>query len=522
MHDHSSLPDASLRIAWKRGALVCVLATLLAGVVCLAFFITWVLPRDSTDAATAWPFLAAFVVYVGAVAVGSTLHERRRWGHVVGWLSDRSATGHQGRQIVLREPWRQATSTFWVWAGGSCIFAGLDLSIVGSPARTSVLLTGAIIGGGYVGALVYLLAERFSRPLVQIALAAGEAPAIQLSVRARMRLAWIAGSGMPLIGVAHAIAWDVVEPDAPDMSAPLLALVGTGLLAGWLLIGEAGRSVADPIEDVRNGLARVRAGDLDVEVDVDQATEIGSLQASFNHMVAGLRDASRTRDLFGRQVGDAVARHAIERGLDFDGQMVEATVLFVDLIGSTSMVQTRSAPEVMRLLNTMFTAVVEATEAEGGWVNKFQGDGALCAFGPPDGRADHAARALRTAVALQRRLAELAETDPGLDVGIGVSTGVVVAGHMGAKSRFEYGVVGDAANEAARLSDAAKEVPGRILVASQTIAAAGPAGEGWQTACQLRLRGRTQLTTAYGPPPAADQAGANADPPSILRTAPVV
>src|SRR5207245_5715804 len=122
-----------------------------------------------------------------------------------------------------------------------------------------------------------------------------------------------------------------------------------------------------------------------------------------------------------------------------------ATALFVALIGSTSLAQSRAPEDVVAILNALFTAVVSAVGAEAGWVNKFEGDGALCIFGAPDAQPDHAARALRAARSLHAELAQLDD----VDVGIGVSTGLVVAGNVGAEQRYEYTVIGDPVNEAA-------------------------------------------------------------------------
>src|SRR5205814_4855713 len=124
--------------------------------------------------------------------------------------------------------------------------------------------------------------------------------------------------------------------------------------------------------------------------------------------------------------------------------------------------------EVVDLLNRFFATVVRVVDAEGGWVNKFEGDAALAVFGAPTDQPDHAARALRAA----RRLG--AELEPlGVDAGIGVSSGPVVAGNVGAENRYEDTVIGDPVNEAARLTEVAKRRPSRVAASD---AAGGRAG----------------------------------------------
>ena len=133
--------------------------------------------------------------------------------------------------------------------------------------------------------------------------------------------------------------------------------------------------------------------------------------------------------------------------------------------------------EVVATLNAFFQAVVDTVQAEGGWVNKFEGDGALCVFGVPAFQPDHEQRALRAARALPGRLAEVRAAHPGLDAGIGVSSGTVVAGNVGTEERFEYTVIGRPVNEAARLTDLAKQRPGRVLASAAAVRAGGdPSG----------------------------------------------
>ena len=495
--------QTSVRAAWSRAWWACALATCLAGVLSLGFFLWWLMPPGVSHRRGGAVFCAVFAVYILSIAPFLHHADRERSVTVERWAGGGAPPDDPGRRLVLREARRQAASTFVVWAGGSVVFVGTDFVLGRTMERSAVLLFGALLGGAYVASWVFLIAERALRPCFAIALAAGD-PVVEgrIDVRVRLTAAWATGSGIPLLGIGLALVWKQLNRDAADMTGPLWALVGTGLLAGFLVIVTAARSVAEPVEAVRAGLARVADGDLNAHVPVADSTELGLLQAGFNRMVAGLREAERLHDLFGRHVGVEVARNALESGVDFEGEQAEATLLFIDLIGSTAMVETRSARDVMSLLNTMFRAVVEVVETEGGWVNKFQGDAALCVFGPPDGRPGHAARALRAATTINRRLSTLAPSLPGLDAGIGVSTGPVVTGHLGTSTRYEYGIVGDAANEAARLSDFAKHVAGRVLASSQTIEHAGEVGASWHDAGFVQLRGRSTPTRVFQPPEA--------------------
>jgi adenylate cyclase len=153
--------------------------------------------------------------------------------------------------------------------------------------------------------------------------------------------------------------------------------------------------------------------------------------------------------------------------------------------------------EVVRLLNRFFRIVVEVVEADGGLVNKFEGDAALCVFGAPVPRDDPAGDALRCARVLAGRLSSEV---PEIDFGIGVSAGIAVAGNVGAEHRFEYTVIGDPVNEAARLSELAKQRPERVLASEVALAnAPDPESAAWRVTDSAVLRGRAVATGVAHP-----------------------
>src|SRR5207248_7522336 len=200
---------------------------------------------------------------------------------------------------------------------------------------------------------------------------------------------------------------DVLQGRTPRTNATIWSLVFSAivaLVAGAVATFAAAKSIAEPIAAVRRALARVQEGDLDVEVKVDDASEVGLLQAGFNRMVQGLRERERIRDLFGRHVGEDVARQALEAGIGLGGEVREAAVVFIDVVGSTSLAARVPPAEVVARLNGFFTLVLEVVHRHGGWVNKFEGDAALCVFGVPTPTSDPAGRALATARELARRL----------------------------------------------------------------------------------------------------------------------
>jgi adenylate cyclase len=222
---------------------------------------------------------------------------------------------------------------------------------------------------------------------------------------------------------------------------------------------DPGRAVAEHVEQ----------GNLDCSLVVFDGTELGELQRGFNSMVEGLKERERVRDLFGSHVGREVAAAAEQQRPKLGGEERHAAVIFVDIIGSTQLVTGRPAVEVVDLLNRFFAVIVEEVDRHHGLVNKFEGDAALAVFGAPVNLEHPEDEALATARAVAERLSTEV---PECQAGIGVASGQVVAGNVGAKERFEYTVIGEPVNEAARLCELAKDTPSRLLASSETVSAA--------------------------------------------------
>jgi adenylate cyclase len=151
---------------------------------------------------------------------------------------------------------------------------------------------------------------------------------------------------------------------------------------------------------------------------------------------------------------------------------------------------------VVGRLNKFFAIVLEVVRRHGGWVNKFEGDAALCVFGVPTAGDDAAGSAL----AAGRELAERLERDGPLEAGVGISAGEVVAGNVGAAERFEYTVIGDPVNEAARLTELAKQSRPRVLASEAVLRrAARPERERWEVRKEVTLDGRPEPTRIAAP-----------------------
>ncbi len=186
------------------------------------------------------------------------------------------------------------------------------------------------------------------------------------------------------------------------------------------------------------------------------------------------------------------------------GETKELSVLFSDLVGFTSLVEKMPPEEVVRFMNRYLTAMTETIEAQGGFVDKFVGDAVIAVFGAPLEDPRHAERAVAAALACQERLARL-RGEIGLDLRmrIGVNTGQMLIGNVGSERRFNYTVMGDAVNLAARLESANKEQGTEILVSAATRTACG-AAFAFQEIGRITVKGREEAVTVYAPRRNAD------------------
>lgn len=361
------------------------------------------------------------------------------------------------------------------------------------------------IGIGFAGmaatTLNYLLVERALRPVFAEALQTVAPRGGR--IHTRLIVSWLLGSAVPLAWIGAALLGRTPSERAA-LTGPLLYLIALALISGYAVHAVTTHSVSDPIDATARVLRRIGAGDLDVRVPVTDRGELGELQVAVNAMTAGLRERRRLEDVFGRFVSPEVARHALAH--DGRPERCEATVLFADIVGSTALAEERAPEDLLTLLNDFFCTVVAAVSEHGGWVNGFDGDGAICVFGPPAGSPDHAERGLRCARDLASRIDALRATHPYLDAGIGVSTGPVVAGHVGAANRHEYTVVGAPVNEAARLTEAAKTVGSRTLASEATVRAAAVEATRWQPAGRATVRGTGRAVAVWEPAPVRESA----------------
>jgi adenylate cyclase len=168
-------------------------------------------------------------------------------------------------------------------------------------------------------------------------------------------------------------------------------------------------------------------------------------------------DKRFVKDLFGRYISPQVAQEVVRKAdtseLQLSGEEREVTVLFADIRNFTQMCENLSPEAVVGLLNTYLTVIVDAVLNNAGMVNKFGGDNIVAVWNAPQSQPDHAPLAVKAALEAQQKMA----LAPGefnsapVQFGIGINTGIALAGTVGSVGRAEYTVIGDAVNVASRI-----------------------------------------------------------------------
>jgi class 3 adenylate cyclase len=265
-----------------------------------------------------------------------------------------------------------------------------------------------------------------------------------------------------------------------DESRNLFRLTGLiAVLAGVLLAQAIGGAVTAPVRQLAAGARRVGEGDLSVHFDVHSRDELALLANAYNQMVIGLREREWLRDMFGRFVSREVAEAIRSGQVRLEGENRVVSVLFCDIRDFTARSARCTPEEVVALLNEYLPVVVEAAQSHEGTVNKFGGDSTLVIYGAPRRLQESAYQAVLTGLQmranltrLNARLAEQGE-DP-IRIGVGINTGMALAGAVGPPERQEYTVIGDTVNLASRIEGLNKAYPEHeILISGWTYEALG-------------------------------------------------
>ncbi len=481
-----------------------------AGAVAVFLYFSYVDPLGGPLVTGDFNF-AVFVLVTSAL-FGAAVHVARRWlGPIAEWHdrildgADPASVPPTVRRGVLNAALRMAVESGLMWLAGSVLYGALQVL---DPAWTVLeslrVGLGMLMAGGLpAAATTFLFAEFQWRRRIPEFFPDGRLEAgrtVRVPIRLRLAATFLLTSIAPLaavltitVGVGPRLAPALADGAASLWRhyfwAQVYVVLATGI-ASTVMAVMAARFVNRPIQALRRAMADVARGDFGARVPIRSRDELGELGMHFNRMVAELREAAAARELFGRYVSPEVARRALERGVELGGEVVTATAMFADLRGFTGRTQRLDPADVVAMLATYYEIVDRVCHAEQGILTQFLGDGVVVVFGSPLLPVDDHAR--RAVAAARRLLAALhARRGPDgepLTAGVGICTGDMIAGNVGAGTRLIYTIVGDAVNQAARLQVKTRETDSAILVTESTRAALPPDEGG-----RLRFCGRMAL-----------------------------
>ncbi|MCL4500769.1 MAG: adenylate/guanylate cyclase domain-containing protein [Deltaproteobacteria bacterium] len=268
----------------------------------------------------------------------------------------------------------------------------------------------------------------------------------------------------------HAAPWAIMlEARGREILAPmerfrLHYLVGgvLGLIVILVLIRLVVHPMVMAIRGIAAKAARVGQGDYGEALPMSSHDEIGQLTASFNDMVAGLKERDFISNTFGRYVDPEIARELLSRpeASRMGGEKREVVILFSDVRGFTPLAETLSPEATIHLLNRHFARMIEVIQAHRGIIEDFLGDAILAFFDPLGGPMEPVVRrAIGCALKMQAAVEAENQAEPGLPalhMGIGLHAGEVVVGNIGSRSRAKYGIIGAAVNLTHRIQGQAQ------------------------------------------------------------------
>ncbi len=254
-----------------------------------------------------------------------------------------------------------------------------------------------------------------------------------------------------------------------------------------------------PIAKLVLATQEIGKGNFQYRINLIRRDEFGDLATAFNFMAQELWKKLLIQKSFGRYVSPEILDMILSQPEDYwlKGTRSEATILFTDIRGFIALSETREPEKIVEDLNEYFGIATELILEYGGYIDKFVGDAVLGVFGVPIYYADHVERAVKAAVAMQKKFQQRASDNgnPLLSrTGIGINTGVVISGNLGSQVKMEYTVIGDSVNVASRINNLAG--PGEIMISksiyevTKNIISAKPLPP-------QKLRGRSELVEVF-------------------------
>ncbi len=304
-----------------------------------------------------------------------------------------------------------------------------------------------------------------------------------------------ADSAYPPVDLVSAFPMDGFEAQQRSLTIRIASTGAIALVVATLIGLALSRQLARPIANLVDATREIRQGNYDLELPASSTREMDTLASSFNEMAAGLKLKDRYHSVLHQVTDPSVADELVAGRIKLGGELRDVTVMFCDIRGFTPLTVGRAPEEVIQILNHHMGAMTRIVQSHQGVINQFAGDAIMALFGAPRSYGDDAQRSVKCACAmiLERARLNIAAVDK-VRIGIGIASGAMVAGCIGAESRSDYTVVGERVNLGARIAAAA--APGQVLIDAETHRRIGAAYA--STALPpLELKGFAEPIVAY-------------------------
>lgn len=283
-------------------------------------------------------------------------------------------------------------------------------------------------------------------------------------------------AGYALVHLDKTLITSSINQSLHWMAMATLSILCISIIFALLL----GKHITGPIKHLTRGTDALRDGNLDYRINEKRHDELGDLIDGFNVMAQGIKERQQLTKTFHRYLDPNIANNLLANLDDptIDTEYINATVLFVDIVGFTSMCEQLAPEEIGELLNTYYHYTLKASGFFNGTVDKFIGDGVMIIFGAPQEDKQHSFNAICCAQLFlglvdSYNLSRSQEGLPTIQFRLGIHSGEMLAGTLGSDERMQYTVVGDTVNVAARLCGLS--YPGKLVISETSYQLAGGA-----------------------------------------------
>lgn len=294
---------------------------------------------------------------------------------------------------------------------------------------------------------------------------------------------------------------EVILEAAHSVRREAFYVAGRFLSISLFLIFVVSLTLTAPLEKLVVMTRAVAAGNFNVTSGVRSRDEVGQLAIAFDHMVSGLQERDKVRNLLNKFHGSSVADDLLKGDLQLGGSRKNVTVFFSDIRDFTKFSEGHSPEEVVTMLNEYFQIMVGIINRNNGVVDKFIGDAIMAVWGAPTSSDRDSLNAVKACIEMRQALEKLNEvrvsrSQVPLKMGIGLHCGFVISGTIGSDERMEYTVIGDTVNQASRI-EASTKAFGTDLLLSDEVAELVKKEFITEEAGKVEVKGKSQPLTLY-------------------------